>query len=47
MRTYVREYTVPEMAESILETLEETYQGELGNPPGEPIADDGDQLQPG
>lgn len=45
-RAYVREYTVPEMAEQILEALEEAYQGELGNPPGPSLAND-DELQPG
>lgn len=47
MRTYVREYTVPEMAESILDTLEEAYQGELGSPPGPPIDENGNELQSG
>lgn len=47
MRTYVREYTVPEMAEQILGVLEDAYKGELGQPPGRPIDENGDELQPG
>lgn len=37
MRTYVREYHVPEMAVGMVDTLEEKYQGDLGQPPAEPI----------